>query len=88
MIMRTLAAGSDQASCSLMNQRRWVRKACAGQFDGRRSESSIGFRGKTVLDVSSEHQQLYRFYVAAKRKKVYAVDVGTDQLRELTAINR
>ena len=69
----------ESASIELAVSERYVSRAGL-KLAGAAKAFNLNFRGKTVLDVGSSTGGFTDFTLQHGAKKVYAVDVGTDQL--------
>jgi 23S rRNA (cytidine1920-2'-O)/16S rRNA (cytidine1409-2'-O)-methyltransferase len=69
----------ESASIELAVSERYVSRAGL-KLAGAAKAFNLNFRGKTVLDVGSSTGGFTDFALQHDAKKVYAVDVGTDQL--------
>ena len=69
----------ESASIELAASERYVSRAGL-KLAGAAKAFNLNFRGKTVLDVGSSTGGFTDFALQHGAKKVYAVDVGTDQL--------
>ena len=69
----------ESAPIELMASERYVSRAGL-KLAGAAKTFNLNFRGKTVLDVGSSTGGFTDFALQHGAKKVYAVDVGTDQL--------
>ena len=69
----------ESAPIELMASERYVSRAGL-KLAGAAKTFNLNFRGKTVLDVGSSTGGFTDFALQHDAKKVYAVDVGTDQL--------
>ena len=69
----------ESASIELAASERYVSRAGL-KLAGAAKAFNLNFRGKTVLDIGSSTGGFTDFALQHDAKKVYAVDVGTDQL--------